>query len=357
VKEESFVNIKNEILDILSRLKSDKHPHLLLEWNPILEILEKKSIPEKLVDFIKLNYPRDKSAKYYKGFTENLLKSEDKKKEFHDILLLSGSIPEKPVSEKPDKVPVIENIKSIKSALRDPIPILSDSVLDKIPVIAKKKSIKRALRDPIPNDFYYYLLDVQKKRNESSLKRWQKKVIYVLLYEFGIRAGDLRKITSDQLKELLLTSTIYIFVEKTRAELPFCISSKGRKLLLQFWETKEKTKFFKKYNTLGGSFSQRLESKSNITQKEEQYARQDFVNSINKDLKLNYQDYLKTSVDKKLLKLNTHSFRIAFINAHLKKGIYVAQDLVHHKDIRSTQRYRFRLSENQRIAILNKRDD
>ncbi len=393
--EQSLKEVKEEILDILSRLRKENHSNLFLEWNSQLEVWERiKAIPENLVDFIKLNYPRDKSAKFYKKLTEKLLETgletcktvflkeiqelkeiKDQRVEFLEFVEKEK---EKVEALEPLKIdskrPKIEKGKNTDEAVKVYV-TKSKSITknDKNERVSndnnsknEKKSLeslerkKGRLRDPIPLSFYSYLLNVSRKGKESMVFFWQKKVVYLLLYEFGIRANDLRFVTEKNIDQLLSSGKVYLRAEKTRTELPYFLSTNGQEMLSKLCQLKERKIFFDKYDTLGGSFMARLKGKRVITAQDQQYIRQDFVNNLNKDLKKKYEDFLKISKDNKdnkRLKINSHSFRIAFIDSHLSKGIHVAQKLAHHVDVRTTQRYsRYRLTDQQIIELLNHRE-
>lgn len=227
--------------------------------------------------------------------------------------------------------------------------------------LIQKRAVKERKRDPITLEFFQFLMNHSETSKAKEFSLFQTKMAALLMWEAGLRCGDTRSISEIQLQNLLEKRYTYILSEKTSEQIPVIVSDAGYSLLKKLMESLDAREFFQKYQYLGGSYQNRyLEelNKGNVGISLI-YPKQDYVNRINRWIKKLYQLFYKEDFNNpgKTYHINSHSFRIAFVNSIITQyGIESAQLLIGHKDIRTTQIYsRTHYSIKQRLHMVNAR--
>lgn len=188
-----------------------------------------------------------------------------------------------------------------------------------------KKSLGLPKRDPLDKKLYHQIMREKRKPKERMVCHSRFRVAITLLYLFGLRINEIRRLTKEDFIQALEKREFLIYQSKTREFRSIPINKKAYLQLLHFKKDVE-TIFFK-HKYLGGN--------------ETKFSSTNWIRFLNKKL----AESTKNSGEI----IKSHSCRINFVTELLKNhSVQVVSQIVGHKDVKTTLKYdRYLLTKDQ----------
>jgi integrase len=235
-----------------------------------------------------------------------------------------------------NKVELLSNLNNLELSVNEIEKVLKENFEKK----QSKQGKKKELRLPIPYNHFkliYHNAGLSFVR-QPVLRQSQLRVIYCLLYFLGLRLGELKCLTIEDLEEGLKTGELNLVLSKTNTPIIRVLPTQGLNLLQSL--KKEIDFIFKdcglKYLGSLKANNEEIPDKSN------------FVAFINDDLY-----YISTHIG--IPVYTSHSFRVTYITNLLKtQPVHNVSKIVGHKDWNSTLLYnRYMVNSTEIKDILN----
>lgn len=195
----------------------------------------------------------------------------------------------------------------------------------------KTKHEKQILRDPVPTTVMSYIISDPKPLRGRYTTWFRFKIIVIILFFTGLRAGELRQFTRMMLLDLIKTGDADILQFKTKAYRKVVLSQHARKVL------------------------EAQRDSIDVICPEDDSLLYPFRDPKGNKLIESINVRLKPYAERFNLKFTSHSFRAGYITELLAKvPAQHVQELVGHSNIRSTMHYnRAPLSANAKKKLLD----